>query len=383
MLVRVFFQGISGMEKKLKKRFIIVGTILFLLFGGLVAYHFVVEYFTAKFLKNYEQPPVTVNVLQVEPVTWSPTYSTVGSAVAIQGANVAPATNGIVTKILFNSGDIVKKNQVLVVLDPDIPAAQLQTDEATMRYDKITYERYQPLYQQGVLSAQNLDQAYSTYQASVATVAGDKATLAQKYIMAPFAGRVGIRSVSLGQYLNTGDVVTNIQQLNPIYVNFDLPEQFLQNMYIGQPIEVAIDTFPGMAFKGKITAFDAQVADNSKAITVQATLPNTDPKATILPGMQANVTVFLKDQGKVLAVPQEAINYSLYGNSVYVVTDSKDKKGNAMKMATAVPITPGLQEGNLVEVTGELKAGDLIVVDGLSKLQGNSSVTIVNQTSQS
>jgi len=367
----------------LRKRFIIVGIILVVLFGGLIAYHFVMAILTKRFLAKFEPPPVTVNVLKVEPVKWTPTYSTVGSAVAIQGANIAPEVNGTVTKVLFNSGAMVKKNQLLVVINPDIYAAQLQADEAKAAYNKVTYERYVPLYQQGVVSAEQLDQIQSDYEASVANVAQDKATLAQKYIVAPFAGRVGIRTVSLGQYLNSGDVITNIQQLDPIYVNFQLPEQYLQDMYIGQPVDITIDTFPGMTFTGKISAFDAQVADNSKSITIQATFPNHDPKAMILPGMQANVTVFLKQNGEVLAVPQQAINYSLYGNTVYVITDGKDKNGKPVKMATAIAVTPGMQEGNLVEISGgALKAGDLVVVDGLAKLQGNAPVTIVNESTE-
>lgn len=372
------------MEKKLRKRFIIVGIILILVFGGLIAYHFVVEILTARYMAQYQPPPVTVNVAEVEPVQWNPTYSTVGSTVAVQGTNISPIVSGQVTKILFNSGDIVQKGQVLAVMDVDVLSAQLANAKANLVYDKKTYERDQSLYRDGVLSASDLDQSQSNYQAATATVAQDTALLGQKYILAPFAGRVGIRMVSVGQYLNPGDVVTNIQQLNPIYVNFELPQQFLQQMYIGQPISITVDTFPGQVFKGKISAFDAEVGDNTKSITVQATFSNTDTKALLLPGMQANITVYLRSDGDVLAIPQEAINYSLYGNNVYIVVDSQDKEGKAQKIATQVAITPGAQQGDLVEVTGGLKAGDLVVVDGTAKLQANNSpVTIVNQTSES
>lgn len=368
----------------MKKRFIIVGIILVIVFGGLIGFHFIKNMMVAKYMENYAPPAVTVNVLKVENVQWQPTYSTVGSTVAIQGTDVAPIVNGIVTKILFNSGDIVKKNQVLVVMDIDILTAQLQNAKAESAYNKKTYERYKVLYREGVLSAENLDQSLSNYQVSVATVAQDAATLAQKYIRAPFTGRVGIRTVSLGQYLNAGTVVTNIQELSPIYVNFQLPEQYLQQMYVGQPIQITVDTFPGMKFDGKISAFDAQVADNTKAITVQTTFTNTNAKALLLPGMQANVTVFLKNAGKVLAIPQQAINYSLYGNNVYVVTDGKNSKGDPIKVAQQVAVTPGLQQGDLVQVTGDLKEGDLIVVDGLAKIQNNNTpVDVVNETAQS
>ncbi len=368
----------------MKKRFIIVILILIVVFGGLIAYHFIKDKMIAKYMKTYEAPAVTVNVLKVEPIAWQPTYNTVGSTVAVEGTDVAPIINGIVTKILFNSGDIVKKNQVLVIMDIDILTAQLNNAEAALVYNKKTYERYQSLYHQGVLSAESLDQALSNYQVSVATVAQDKATLAQKYILAPFTGRVGIRNVSLGQYLNAGTVVTNIQELNPIYVNFQLPEQFLQQMYIGQPVAITVDTFPGMSFPGKITAFDAEVADNTKSITVQSTFANTNAHALLLPGMQANITVFLKNSGQVIAVPQQSISYSLYGNSVYVVTDGKDANGNPAKIASEVAITPGLQQGNLVQVTGDIKAGDVIIVDGLAKIQNNNTpVNVVGQSSQS
>lgn len=367
----------------MKKRFIIVGIILFLVFGGLVAYHFVVQAMTAKYMKNYAPPPVTVNVLEVTPVSWQPTYDAVGSMVAVQGTNISPVVSGMVTKILFNSGDIVKKNQILAVLDTGVLSAQLNDAEALMVYNKKTYDRYQTLYRQGAMSASQVDLASATYQQSAAQVAQDSAYLQQKYITAPFAGRVGIRSASLGQYLNAGDVITNIQQLNPMYLNFELPEQFLQSMYLGQPVEVSVDTFPGLSFKGKITAFDAEVGNDTKSITVQATLDNSNSKSLLLPGMQADITVFLKGQGKVIAVPQQAIDYSLYGNTVYVITEGTNKTGQAEKIATQVAVTPGAQQGNLVEITGGLKEGDLIVVDGLPKLQNNSPVTIVNETAQS
>lgn len=368
----------------MKKRFIIVGLLLVIVFGGLFGYHFFIKIMTARYLKNYAPPPVTVNVLKLEPITWNPTYSTVGSAVAIEGTDVSPIVTGMVTRILFNSGDIVKKNQVLAIMDIDVLTAQLANAKATMIYDQETYERYKVLYSQGVISAQDLDQATSNYEAAKANVAQQAALLGQKYITAPFAGRVGIRLVSVGQYLNAGTVVTNIQELNPIYVNFQLPEQFLQSMYVGQPVSITVDTFPGMTFQGKISSFDAQVGDNTKSITVQATFKNDHPKALILPGMQANVTVHLRSSGSVLAVPQEAINYSLYGNTVFVVKQTTNKAGHPQTVASEVAITPGDQEGDLVQVSGGLQAGDAIVVDGTAKLQNNNMpISVVNETSQS
>jgi membrane fusion protein (multidrug efflux system) len=375
----------------MRKRFIIVGMILVLVFGGLIAYHFVMNYFIAQYMKNFAPGAVTVNTLKVEPVDWQPVYSTVGSAVAVQGTDVSPIVSGMVTQVLFKSGDLVKKGQPLVVLDTDVLQASLDNAKAALTFNQLTYQRYQTLYRQGVIAEQDLDQAKSTYAQSLATVAQDTATLNQKYITAPFSGRVGIRQVSLGQYLNAGTVVTNIQNLNPIYVNFQVPEQFLTQLHLNAPVNVSIDTFKDHIFKGKITAFDAEVADDTKSITVQATFTNTDKSALILPGMQANIDVLLPQKGKVIAIPQQAVAYSLYGNTVYVVSeDSKpdvkaDKKvpTSPNLIAKQVNVTLGASEGNLIEVVSGLKPGDIVVVDGQVKLQNGSSVSIASQSSAS
>lgn len=375
----------------MRKRFIIVGMILVLVFGGLIAYHFVMNYFIAQYMKNFAPGAVTVNTLKVEPVDWQPVYSTVGSAVAVQGTDVSPIVSGMVTQVLFNSGDLVKKGQPLVVLDTDVLQASLDNAKAALTFNQVTYQRYQTLYRQGVIAEQDLDQAKSTYAQSLATVAQDTATLNQKYITAPFSGRVGIRQVSLGQYLNAGTVVTNIQNLNPIYVNFQVPEQFLTQLHLNAPVNVSIDTFKDHIFKGKITAFDAEVADDTKSITVQATFTNTDKSALILPGMQANIDVLLPQKGKVIAIPQQAVAYSLYGNTVYVVSEDSKPDGKADKKAPTSPnliakqvnVTLGASEGNLIEVVSGLKPGDIVVVDGQVKLQNGSSVSIASQSSAS
>ena len=367
----------------MKKRFIIVGIILFIVFGGLVAYHFIRQYLIAQYMKTYEPPPITVNTMTVNPVDWNPSYVAIGSVTAIQGTDISPIVSGQVTKILFNSGDIVKKNQLLVILDTDVLQAQVSQARALANYDKETYDRYKVLFHEGVVSAQDLDQTASNYGQAVAAWQQQIAQLEQKYIVAPFAGRVGIRDISLGQYLNAGTMITNIQSINPMYVNFQVPEQFLPILHIGQPIEMTIDSFPHVVFKGKISAFDAMVADNTKSITVQATVPNTDKKALMLPGMQSTVSVVLPQQGKVMAVPQQAVNYTLYGNTVYLITPSKGKKGEANIIATQIAVTPGQQQGNLVQILKGLKAGDQIVVDGQAKLQNNNPVKIIDSVTQS
>ncbi|MCX7122397.1 MAG: efflux RND transporter periplasmic adaptor subunit [Gammaproteobacteria bacterium] len=367
----------------MKKRFIIVALILFIVFGGLVAYHFISQYLIKQYVASYEAPPVTVNTLQLTPVKWSPTYDTVGSVQAVQGTDVSPIVSGMVTKILFTSGQIVKKNQILVVLDTDVLTAEVNNAQALNVYNKQTYERYKTLFHEGVISASDLDQAASNYGQSNAALQQQFAMLEQKYVLAPFAGQVGIRDISLGQYLNAGTMITNIQSVNPMYINFQVPEQFLPELYIGQPIKVSIDSYHGVIFNAKITAFDAQVANNTKAITVQATAPNTHKKTMLLPGMQANIEILLPVTGQVIAIPQQAINYSLYGNTVFTVVPSKDKNGKADLAAKEIAITPADQSGNLVRIVSGLKAGDQIVVDGQVKLQDGNSIKVVATSTQS
>ncbi len=367
----------------MKKRFIIVGIILFIVFGGLVSWHFISEYLMARYLKTYQPPATTVNTLTIGPITWNPTYDTVGDVQAVEGTSVSPIVSGMVTKVLFSSGQLVKKNQVLVILDTDVLTAQVNNARALNDYDKQTYERYKVLFHQGVVSAQDLDQAASNYGQANASLHQQEASLEQKYVVAPFAGRVGIRDVSIGQYLNAGTMVTNIQSINPMYVNFQVPEQYLTMLSVGQPVDITIDSFPGITFKGKISAFDAQVANDTKAITVQATVPNRNPKALMLPGMQTNVSVIMPAQSNVIAIPQQAINYSLYGNTVFIVKPSKDKNGKPDLIADQIAVNPGQQEGNLVQITSGLNPGDQVIVDGLVKLQNGSMIKIINTATQS
>jgi membrane fusion protein (multidrug efflux system) len=364
------------MTPALKKRFIITGIVLAVVFGGLLAYHIFMGMMMQKYLKNFAPPPATVNVVTVSQGEWQNSYSTVGNLVAVQGTNISPQVNGTVTKVLFNSGDYVSAGQPLIILDTGILAAQLAQAIANERLQKVNYVRAASLYRQGVMSQSDFDTARSNYAQALATTEQGQQTLNQKILAAPFAGRVGIRQVSLGQYLNVGDVVTNIQQLDPIYANFDVPQQFLQTMHVGQAVEFTVDTFPGQVFKGKITAFNAQVGTDTKAITVQATIPNRNPKMRLLPGMMTNVRVLMNMEKSVLSVPQQAVSYTLYGNSIFVVA-TEQKEGKTITIAKVVPITTGEQIGNAVRVNSGLKAGDQVVIDGQVKLQDGSPIKIM------
>lgn len=362
----------------LRKRFIIVVIILAVVFGSLFAYHIVVGMFVKNYMKNFAQPPATVNVVTVAAGPFQDSYDTIGNLVAVQGTDISPEVSGTITRINFNSGDYVKAGQVLLELDPQIQAAGLANAIANARLQKINYERGAILYKQGVISQSDFDTDYANYQEAVANVGQNQGSLAQKIIRAPFSGKVGIRLVSLGQYLNAGTVITNIQELNPIYVNFELPEQYLTQLYIGQPIDISVDTFPNQIFEGKISAFDAQVGSDTKSITVQATIPNTDAKMMLLPGMLAQLKVLMPMQANVISIPQEAISYTLYGNNVYIVKTKEDPKTHqTIQYADEVPITVGTQQGDNVVVLKGVNPGDEVIVNGQVKIQNGSPVQII------
>lgn len=364
------------MTPALRKRFIITGIILAVIFGGLLAYHIVVGMMIQKYMKNFTPPPIAVNVVTVTDGPWQNSYSTVGNLVAIQGTDISPQVTGTVTKVLFNSGDYVVAGQPLIILDTGILAAQLEQSLANERLQKVNYVRAAILYRQGVMSQSDFDTARANYQQALGAAEESQQQLNQKILAAPFAGRVGIRQVSLGQYLNAGDVVTNIQKLDPIYANFDVPEQYLSQMYVGQPVEFVVDTFPKQIFKGKITAFNAEVGSDTKSITVQATIPNRDPKMRLLPGMLANVRVLMQLEENVLSVPQQAISYTLYGDSIFVVRKETSKDGKSQTIAKVVPLVVGEQVGNQVRVVSGLAPGDQVVINGQVKLQDGSPINI-------
>jgi membrane fusion protein (multidrug efflux system) len=361
----------------MKKRLIIVLASLFLLFGAIFGYRIFVNYEISKYMANFQMPPVVVSVATAKAETWQPYISSVGTLQAVQGVNVSPQVSGIVKEIDFSSGQMVNKGQVLIKLDTDVLVAQLQGDIAAQKLAQLNYNRDVKLYKVGAIAKSELDTDLSTLQQDQADTAQTKQLIAQKIITAPFAGKLGIRQVNIGQYLNPGDVITDLQTVDPIYVNYYVPQQDISKLTIGQDVELTVGTYPGVTFKGKINAIDAEVSDDNKSIAVQAVISNDDPKNMLYPGMFAAVTTLLPQQENVITVPQIAISYTLYGNSVFVVTDQTDKKtGKTTKIAKRVYVTTGDQRGDIVAVSQGIKAGDVVVTDGQIKLQDVNPVSI-------
>jgi len=338
-----------------------------------------------KMMAAMKQPPVTVSAIKATEETWQPTMHTVGSLVAVHGVTLANELSGVVDKIAFESGAAVEKGALLVHLDTSSEDAQLRSLVATVELARQTLDRSKQLRKADANAQSDLDSATSQYDQAVANADNVRATIAKKTITAPFAGRVGIRQVDLGQFLAVGTPIVSLQSLDPIYVNFTLPQQDVKSIHNGQKIIVGIDTYPGVTFEGEITAFDVKLNDDTRSVQVQATFTNADGR--LRPGMFASVDVLLPQQEKTVTLPQTAIIYNPYGNAVYVVEEAKDKDGTPLKDAKGQPeltarqqfVTIGTTRGDQVSIVGGVKAGDLIVTAGQLKLRNGSGVVIDNQ----
>ena len=361
-----------------KKRLIgggIVVAIFVIIFAAIFGWRLFVNAQVKKYLANFSLPPSAVSVEKSKTVSWQPSIESTGTLEALNGVQVTPQTSGLVTAIYFKSGQMVTKGQKLVQIDPREAWAQLQNAIATAKLAEINYHREQALYAKNAVSKSSLDTATATLAEDEAKVAQFRAQLSYKTVRSPFSGKIGIKNVDLGQYLRSGTAIANLQTLDPIHVNYYVPEQDISQLYIGQPVTLKIGTYPGVMFKGKISALDSAVSDDTKSIEVQAVVPNHNAKALLLPGMFAMVHTLLPKENSLVVVPQTAIAYTLYCDSVYVVAYRTNKKGKKEAYAKLVYVTVGQQRGNEVAITKGLKAGEQVVSEGQVKLQNGAPIT--------
>ncbi|MGH8224705.1 MAG: efflux RND transporter periplasmic adaptor subunit [Gammaproteobacteria bacterium] len=376
----------------MKKRLAIAIVALLIIFGGSIGFHFFKDAMIAKALAGFRPPPATVSAAEATQVSWRPYMPAIGTLAAVNGVNVSNAIEGQVVKITFQSGDEVKQGQLLVQLADSQEQALLQQYQAQTVLNKGKYQRALALRKKNLNSKQDLDTAAADYKASQAQVAAEQAVIDKKSIRAPFDGLLGIRQVNLGQYVAVGATIVNLEQLTPLYVNFTLPQSALPELHIGQDVAIDVDAYLKQDFSAKITAIDPAVNDQSRTIQVQATSPNTDK--LLRPGMFANLKVLADKSEENIVIPTTAIEYSLYGDSVYLLEPVSQATGGAKSSAgaTASPqmggqtvytakqvfVKPGAQRGNFVAVTG-LKLGDKVVTAGQIKLHNGSQVLINNE----
>jgi len=359
------------------KRMTIMLLIIGLLFGGIFGFQAFKAYKIKQFFATNKAPPVTVTAMPAAFQTWQPQINAVGSLRAVRGVDLASEIAGIVRSLHFRSGDEVKANQTLVQLDADADVAQLRSLEAAAELARTTYDRDKAQYAARAISQATLDAAAADLKSKRAQVAQQRALVDKKTITAPFAGRLGISTVNPGQYLNPGDKIVTLQSLDPIYADFYLPQQQLSSVALGQAVVVATDSYPGQTFSGKISAISPKVDPNTRNVQIEATLAN--PKRELLPGMYASLTIEAGSAERFLTLPQTAVTFNPYGESVYLVEQGeKGADGKPTMVARQSFITIGESRGDQIAILRGIKEGDVVVTSGQLKLRNGSLVTINN-----
>ncbi len=316
---------------------------------------------------------VSVSAAPVVEVSWRSEIHTVASLVATSGVNLTPQLSGQVTGIYFHSGEHVHKGQRLVQLDDSNQLAILAQDRANEALARINFQRAQHLYAARATSLAALDTAKADEQSAKAAVANVRATLAKLAVSAPFSGWMGVRQISLGQYLSPGTEIAALNVWNPLRAEFTVPQGQSGLVHPGQKVDLAVDAFPGLHFQGRVRAINSQINPNTRNVTVEAIVRN--PKMRLRPGMFGEATILVGAAHTRLAVPTVAVTYSTFGDYVYVIKTHKTG-ANQMQVAVATPIKTGRSRGSLTEVLSGLHAGERVVTAGQIKLRNGTPVVI-------
>ena len=359
------------------KRMILMLAVMLAIVGGLGFVKFKQVEAAIEQGKNFKIPPTAVTTVVAKKEVWPSSFSVIGTAAAIQGVTVSADLPGTIDKIHFESGQWVKEGEILVELDTRQERAQLASLEAQRDLAKVNYDRAQQLVGAGVIAKQDYDNATAQQKATEAQVGDIKAAIARKTIKAPFTGVLGIRQVSLGQYLAAGQAIVSLQTLSPIYVNFGVPQQDAGRVVPGHTVRVTNNDLPGMSFTGRINALDSVINEQTRNIQVQTVVTNKGNK--LRPGMFVQVELPLGSPRDVISLPASAINYAPYGDSVFVVSDMKDPKGNSYRGVRQQVVKIEGSRGDQVAVVSGLNPGDEVVSSGVFKLR-NGAPVVVNNT---
>jgi len=361
----------------LKRMLLMLGVVLLIIAGlGFVKYR-QFQGFKAQGA-SFAPPPTAVTTIVAKRETWPSTLQVIGTAAAIQGVTVSADLPGTVDKIHFESGKAVQVGDVLVELDTRQERAQLAAAQADWELAKINYERQEKLVAQGVVARTEYDNASAQQKSTEAHVGEIKATIERKTIRAPFSGILGIRQINLGQYLAAGQSIVSLQSVNPIYVNFGVPQQQSPQVRIGGTLRMTSDDLPGTEFAGRVTALDSVVSEATRNLQIQATL--TNPQGRLRPGMFVQVALGLGANRQIIALPASSINYAPYGDSVYVVTDVQDpKSGKTFRGVRQQFVKVEGSRGDQVAVVSGVNPGEEIVTSGVLKLRNGAPVQVNNK----
>jgi len=359
------------------KRMVIMLALTGLVLGAVFGFQAFKSVMIAKFMTTLSNPPQTVSTTTASSQEWRSQLEAVGSLRAVNGANLSGQVAGIVSAVHFESGADVKKGDLLLELQAEDDKAHLDALKATASLARITFERDSNLVKTNAVSQQTVDTDKGNLRNAEALVAQQQALVDYKSIAAPFSGRLGIRQVDLGQYLAAGTTIVTLQQLDPILVDFYLPQQALSQIKVGQDVMGKVDTYPNKTFVGKITAINSLVDTTTRNVQVRATMQNDEN--LLLPGMFATVDIDTSAPQKFVTLPQTAIAYNSYGNIVYLVDDKgKDEKGQPKLFARQTFVTTGATRGDQVAVLTGVKDGDVVVTAGQIKLRNGAPVIVNN-----
>jgi membrane fusion protein, multidrug efflux system len=364
----------------MKKRMIVmlVGVAVFLGAIGFVKFRQV----QAAVAKNasFQPPPEAVTTVVARQERWPSTLSAIGSVAAVQGVTVSADLPGVVDRIDFESGRTVRAGRVLVRLDTKQEQAQLAAAEAARNLARLSLERMSGLREKGITSQAEYDSALAEHDQAVARAGEIRATIARKTIRAPFTGILGIRQVNLGQYLNGGDPIVPLQSLDPIYVNFAVPQQDVPELKIGNELRVSLEGQTGAKageFTGRITAVDSIVNEATRNVQVQATLAN--PEAKLRPGMFVQTQALVGASKPVVSIPASAISYAPYGDSVFIVENLKGPSGKTYRGVRQQFVKLGGGRGDQIAVVSGVKPGEEVVTSGVFKLRNGAAVVVNNK----
>jgi membrane fusion protein (multidrug efflux system) len=355
------------------KRMVIMLVSVGLVFGGLYWFQNFKAGMIKQAIAGLANPPQTVSTTTAKTGAWQPKIDAIGSLKAVNGADLALQVSGIVKDIGFQSGDMVETGQTLLQLVADDSVALLESLEATADLYALTLKRDQEQFKIRAVSQATLDTDNANLKNARALVTQQRALVDQKTLRAPFAGRLGIRSVDIGQFLSSGTTIVTLQALDPIFVDLYLPQQALSQIKVGQPVTTTIDTYPGETFAGEITAINPKVDTGSRNVQVRAKMQNPDGR--LLPGMFGKVAIAVGQPQALITLAQTAIVSNPYGDAVFVVDKAKDGDGFVARQTF---VKTGLVRGDEIAVTDGIKEGETIVVAGQIKLRNGSPVVVDN-----
>jgi membrane fusion protein (multidrug efflux system) len=370
------------------KRFLIAAILVALFLGGVGYFNLVFKpKMIGEFMAKMKPPAATVTAERAGTKEWIDRVQSIGTLIAIQGVDVSPEVAGIVKSYYFESGNDVEKGTKLVELDTSVEEADLVKNRAVLLEANADLKRQASLVKKEFVSQAVVDTTTSKRDTAAAAVQRMEAVIAQKNITAPFSGRLGLRRVEKGQYVKAGDPLVWLQALDPIWIDFPVPEGDLGKLKISAPIELGVNAYPGQVFKGVIEAFDARVAQDTRTLMVRGRLPNADHK--LLPGMFANVAVLEGKPKELVTVPRTAVTYGLYGDSVWVVKEgppAPEKTASVGEVEVPAPqltverrfVRVGPSQGDEVAVLEGVRAGEQVVTSGQLKLHPDAAIKIDN-----